>query len=117
MSKPIGHSTTPAQPCELCLKLPGCMEPRLRAPWAHEKCIQAIEPTEMELFRKIEVLFFRELFDTKLHIAHYEAIKAVKEKCAPMSIIKYLNANGEKATAGLFNTVGYEAARKYALSE
>lgn len=81
---------------------------------AHTECVTKIEKLERKLIQTIEELFINEIDHRHHRMAHSYAIKAVKEKCG-MKLIEYLRKNGDQELTLLMNTVGIDAARKYAV--
>lgn len=82
----------------------------------HSECYSKIKDVECNLFKALNKLFKSEKSFGKLNNSHIEAIKAVRIACGSYSILSYLEKNGADALGKLFNTVGMEAAKKYASS-
>jgi hypothetical protein len=81
---------------------------------AHAKCFELIKTSESDLIKIIDGLFKNTEDYGEKNSAHIKAIKAVRAACNSETIMSYLEKNGVDALTRLFNTVGAEAAKKYA---
>ncbi len=81
---------------------------------AHAKCVVKIRPAETQLLATIDKLFECEVNRGPHNFAHMVAIKAIKRALGPGSLETHLEKQGEKVVTEVFNTVGIEAAKRYA---
>jgi hypothetical protein len=84
--------------------------------WAHQKCVKKIQPAENALFQTIHELFKDDRSDRNHRNAHKYAIQAIREYCGK-TIQEALEEKGIKELTILFNTIGVEAAKKYAFTQ
>ncbi|MBA3239098.1 MAG: hypothetical protein H0T62_12220 [Parachlamydiaceae bacterium] len=82
----------------------------------HANCFKKIEKIENSYLEQISSLFFdkQQFGRMAQNEAGFKAVRAVMIACYPESISTYLEKNGEQELKALFNTVGIEAAKKYA---
>ncbi len=81
---------------------------------AHAKCVQSLHSAENTLISTINELFKREDHFAYHNMAHFMAIRAVKQKLGPGSLEQHLQRLGEKEIAFYFEWFGVEAAKKFA---
>ena len=98
----------PAPDCTLCDK-PATDGFWHNYRWSHHKCVKLLGTADNTLVQTIN-LMCGDGSNRRLWAAHDKALKAIKEACAPDSILTFLEKNGIEKTNKLFETFGGQAA-------